>query len=322
MKIKIGLYGSNGHQIQNKLINHPLAELVAVAELDAKSKSEINNYHNKIKYYNTLDELLADDSIDLISLCSPIRRQQARDAVKCLKRGKHVYAEKPCAMSEEELDLIIKTAKDTGKCFHEMAGTAFEQPYLAMQQIVKSGEIGTVVQVFAQKSYPYYEGRPQNEDIDGGLICQNGVHALRFIEHVAGQKIIDISAVQTKLGNPYIDGGLMMAASLIMTLENGGVASAVVNYLNPTGFKSWGNEHLRIFGTSGFVESIDGGAKTRLLVKDSDLGELDLSHPSKDYFDIYMESLHEKSSMPFCLYDELHPTRMVIRAYNKAKVNN
>lgn len=43
-----------------------------------------------------------------------------------------------------------------------------------------------MVQVIAEKSYPYHERRPRDEDVDGGLILQCGVHAMRFVEHVAG----------------------------------------------------------------------------------------------------------------------------------------
>jgi predicted dehydrogenase len=235
-----------------------------------------------------------------------------------MEAGRHVYAEKPCAMTEEDLDAIIAASRSTGRRFHEMAGTAFDQPYLAMRNLVAAGGIGTVVQVFAQKSYPYHDRRPQDEDIDGGIIGQASVHALRFVEHVAGQRIADIQAVETRLGNPVADGGLRMATALILTLENGGVASVIANYLNPKGFGRWGNEHLRIFGTRGFVESTDGGARTRLVVGDKDLGAIDTSAPSREYFDMFVESLLGLTEMPFSMEEELHPTRMTIRAKRSA----
>jgi predicted dehydrogenase len=219
----------------------------------------------------------------------------------------------------EELEEIKKTSLRTGMKFHEMAGTAFEQPYLTMNKIIKEGTIGTVVQVFVQKSYPFGNWRPQDEDVDGGLICQNGIHALRFIEHVTGIKIKEIYAVETKLGNPVRDGGLHIAASYMMTLENGGVASAIANYLNPAGFGLWGNEHLRIFGTHGFVEAVDGGKRTRLIVDDKDTGELKITEPSKNYFDMFIDSILDNTPMPLDTEQELHPTLMVIRAKKSAR---
>ncbi len=307
-KIRVGLYGTNGHQIHARLQEHPYAELKAVAGFDEKALSGLKV---KPRVCSGLEELIADKDIDLISLCSPKRSEQATHAVQCMLGGKHVYAEKPCAMSEKDLDKIIRTSKSTGKKFHEMAGTAFEQPYLSMRKIVQSGQLGTVVQVLAQKSYPYYDGRPQDENIDGGLALQVGIHAMRFVEHVACAKIAEIKLLQTSLGNPGI-GGLKMAASYLIKLENGGVASIIANYLNPRGFPSWGNEALRIFGTEGFVEAVDGGTKTRLVLQDKDCGPIDTKDASQDYFDMFVTSLLGKSEMPLALEDELHPLRMLL----------
>jgi len=312
-KIGIGIYGSNGHQIQNLLINHRRAELVATAAFDPAKLPESLRKRSDIRHYETLDELLRDEQVEFVSLCSPRRRDQAKQAIRCLEAGKHVYAEKPCAMTEKELDAIIATSRRTGMQFHEMAGTAFTQPYLQMRRLVQAGTIGTVVQVLAQKSYPYHDRRPQDEDVDAGLTMQAGVHALRFVEHVACVQVKSIEAMETSLSNPK-PGGLRMAVSMMMRLENGGVASVIANYLNPPTFGSWGNETLRIFGTKGFVEAVDGGARTRLVLNEQDKGMLNLDEPSISYLDMYLENLQEKTPMPFTLEAELHPTRMVIQA--------
>ena len=316
-KVQIGLYGGNGHQIQQALTDHPLAELAATAAFNRSQLPEALRDRAGIRHYDSLEELLADDRVELISLCSPRRCAQAREAIRCLEAGKHVYAEKPCATTEADLDAIFAAVERTGRQFHEMAGTAFAQPYLAMRRLVQAGEIGTVVQVMAQKSYPYHDNRPQDEDIDGGLICQAGVHALRFIEHVAGTRIAEIEAVETGLGNPK-EGGLQMAAAMTLRLDNGGVGAVIANYLNSPEFGAWGNEALRIFGTKGFVEAVDGGARTRLVLNNKDCGALDLGEASLDYLDLYLACLTGKGEMPLSLEAELHPTRMVIRAKESA----
>jgi predicted dehydrogenase len=313
MKIKVGIYGSNGHQIQGLLENHEKAELVAVSAFNKENLPEGLKNNPEIKYYENLDEMLGDSEIELVSLCSPVRADQVEDTIKCLKNGKHVYAEKPCALSEEDLDKIIQTAEETGKKFHEMAGTAFDQPYLAARRLIKSGILGTVVQVYAQKSYPYHDRRPQDELIDGGLICQAGIHAARFIEHVACERIKDVTAIETKLSNPDENGGLRIASSCMMTLENGGIATITANYLNPKVFGTWGNEVLSVFGSKGILEISDGGKRTRLILSEKYIGEINTSEPSIDYFDMFIDELNG-GRMPFTLEEELHPLRVVIRA--------
>lgn len=312
--IGIGLYGANGHQIQGLLANHPRARLVAVAGMERRQLPEALQQTAGISFCASLDELLRHPQVQLVSLCSPRRRDQAEDAIRCLDANKHVYAEKPCALIEADLDAVLAAARESGCLFHEMSDTAFGQPYLAMRQVVQSGQLGTIVQVFAQKSYPYHPGRPQNEDIDGGLIGQNAIHAVRMVEHITGLKIVRVSAAETTWGNPVAGGGLRMASSLTGTLANGGLATVIANYLNQKGLGSWGNEHVRIFGTDGFVEAIDGGTRTRLIVGDRDLGPLDTSAPGVSFFDCFLDQIERGAAFPISLEDELHPTRIVIRA--------
>jgi len=196
-KIGVALYGSNGHQLRpDKLATHPHARLVAVSGLRATTLPE------GVKRYATLEEVLADPAVELVSLCSPRRADQARDAIRCLEAGKHVYAEKPAALTERELDEILAAARRAGKEFHEMAGTAFAPNYAAMRRVVQEGGVGDVIQILVQKSYRYGQGRPQDEAIDGGMFLQAGIHAARMVEHVGGVRIKSISGWETKFGKP------------------------------------------------------------------------------------------------------------------------
>lgn len=312
-KLRVGLYGNNGHQIQGALVSHPRAELAAVAGIPEKAVPEPLRGSRAVGRYATLAEMLAAEELDLVSLCSPRRADQPADAIRCLEGGVHVYAEKPAALHEEDLDAILAAAKAAGRRFHEMAHTAFDQPYLEMRRLVAEGAIGTVVQVLAQKSYPMHERRPQEEAVDGGLTRQAGVHALRFVEHVSGIRVASIQARETQLGNPGA-GELRVASSMMMTLENGGVAAALANYCNPRGFGSWGNETLRLWGTEGFLEATDGGTRTRLVQGTEDRGAITIRDAAPPYHDRLFASLQGEGEMPLSSEEELHPTRMVIRA--------
>jgi predicted dehydrogenase len=312
MSLGVGLYGQNGHQIQHLLEDHPRARLVAIVGLDPQRLPPRLREDPRVRRYDSLAELLRDKRVRLVSLCSPRRSDQARDAIACLRAGRAVYAEKPAALTEQDLDRILAVVQATGG-FREMAGTAFEQPYLAVRALLRAGTIGSVVQVATQKSYPYHDERPRDDDIDGGLIGSAGIHAFRFVEHVAGQRIADVQVARTCQGNPGA-GTLTMAASLTMALESGAVATATVNYLNPPGTGRWGNDELRVFGSTGMVEVTAGGARTRLIVGDEDRGPIDTTEATVDYFDMYLHHLLDGAPMPLPVEDELHPTRIAIRA--------
>jgi predicted dehydrogenase len=317
-RVRIGLYGTNGHQVLKAMVNNPKARLVAVAGITREQLPEPLAQDSSVHVCDDLAHLLANPDVELVSLCSPRRADQAADAIAALDAGKHVYAEKPAALTESDLDDILLAARRNGRRFHEMAVTAFEHPYLAMRTLVQAGTIGTVVQAWAQKSYPYHQDRPQDENVDGGLIGQNAIHAVRFIEHVGGVPVARVWATETSLGNPVTGGGLRMASTLMMTLENGGLATAVANYFNPRGFGHWGNEELRIWGTKGMIESVDSGTRTRLVVGQEDRGAVPTG-PSLDYLALFLDEIRGHGAMPVSLEEELHPLRVVIRANQSAK---
>lgn len=311
-KLGVALYGSNGHQLRPQKLEHdPHAELVAVADVKATTPQGV-------KRYASLDEILADRDVDLVSLCSPRRADQVRDAIRCLEAGKHVYAEKPAALTEAELDQILAAAKRHGKEFHEMAGTAFAPDYAAMSKLVREGAVGDVVQVLVQKSYQYGEKRPQDEAIDGGMFLQVGIHAMRMVEHVGGVRIKTIAGWESRAGSPEKGDGKMIGA-IQMTLENGGLATVILNYLNPPATKSHSYEALRIFGTKGFIESVDGGARTKLVNDQGVVEPLPKNGESFDYFDAMTKHLATGAAMPLTLDEELHPLRMLLRAKEKIR---
>ncbi len=322
--IRIGLYGSNGHQIFHELDNHPFARVDAVAGVPDEILAELCLDASRIHIADSFANLIADDALDMISLCSPRRRDQADQAVEAMRHGKHVLAEKPCALSESDLDRIVQTSAETGRCFHEMAGTAFDFPYHAMRETVLAGTIGDVVQVIAEKSYPYHSRRPAERDIDGGLIGQNMIHALRLVEHVASVPITSLDTLATTTGLPTDAGGPHMAASILAVLKNGAIASLSANYLNPKGTGVWGDDSLRILGTRGMVESLHGGQFTRLVVGDHDHGPLKPDAYAPTWLDMVIRHVASQAEMPLPLEIELSPTRWAIRATEgcKAQLGN
>jgi predicted dehydrogenase len=312
-RIRVGLYGANGHQIHHGLAAHPRAELGAVAAFpDADCPSGCRRYA-------TLDELLADPEIDLVSLCSPRRADQAADAIKSMMAGKHVYAEKPSALTESDLDAIISISRKMGRQFHEMGGSVMGSPYREMKAEIQSGTIGTVVQVLAQKSYPWAAWRPADEALDGGLALQVGIYVARFVEQVASVRIASMELAETTLGNTLPGSECRRAASFLMRLENGGLASGLANYLNPMQERCWGYEILRIFGTQGVVESNAEGARARIIPLGGAPRDLVMSGDTTTCFDLFVDNLLGGKPMPLSLEDELSPTRWVVRAKERTQ---
>jgi predicted dehydrogenase len=311
-KIKVGLCGTVGHQIHNDLRDHPKAEIIGLCDF-----AQIPEHLKGACVFQSLEELLSEPSLQLISFCSPFKDEQGDQIIQALEAGKHVYAEKPCCLSEAVLDRIIASARRTGMRFHEMNVSSLAQPYCTLRDIVQAGAIGEVIQVISQKSYPWVVWRPKDERVDGGLTRQVGLYNVRFAEHVAGLQVKSLDIKETELGNDHANSDCRRAVSMLMTFENGAVGSAVANYCcpEPPDWNQWGYEMLRIFGTKGFVEAIDNGRIGTLAITGQPPQELDFSAPGQDMLELFLEEIEtDEDRVPFTLEEELSPTRWVLRA--------
>ena len=318
----LGLYGVNGHQVMKEVLHTKGARLVAVCDIPEDLWPDAFKQGGSFTVHPSFDALLDDHDVDIVSLCSKRRADQAAHALAAIDKGKHVYAEKPCALKESELDLIIDRAKAMGKSFREMSDTVSDNPWYSLRAIATSGSIGDIVQVHAQKSYPWHEGRSPDDEIDGGLLPWVGIHAFRMVEQISGVMIRDVTAAEeTSFGSPR-DDGLVMAAACLMQLENGGIASITANYLNPRGFPSWGNDAVRLFGTKGMAEVVDGGQRTRWVVGTEDRGEIPKVPAPASHFQRFVDSLREGMFMEMSLEAELHATRMSLRARDLTRRNH
>ena len=64
--------------------------------------------------YRALDALLDDPKIDVVDICLP-PAMHAQAAVRALKAGKHVFCEKPIAVSMADATRMVRVARSSGK---------------------------------------------------------------------------------------------------------------------------------------------------------------------------------------------------------------
>ncbi|MBI1246575.1 gfo/Idh/MocA family oxidoreductase [bacterium] len=99
---------------------------------------------SKMTVYETLEELLADDSIDMVDICLPPALHEEA-TIAALKAGKHVLVEKPIALEPAAAKRMQKTADKSGK----LLLTAHVLPYFAefnfALEAARSGKFGKLL---------------------------------------------------------------------------------------------------------------------------------------------------------------------------------
>jgi predicted dehydrogenase len=100
-----------------------------------------------------LDSVLADDEIDAVDIClpTPIHRDVAERAFAA---GKHVFLEKPLALTAEDAEAIVRAAEQSGGIFMVGLVLRFWPEYVELHRLVERGELGRPRAVFTQRLSP------------------------------------------------------------------------------------------------------------------------------------------------------------------------
>jgi predicted dehydrogenase len=302
MTVGIGLFGHNGHQLPVDMAWDG-AEVVAVCEMPTT--------HTALPQHDSFAALLANPRVHLVSICAPRRDQQGDFIRQALMAGKHVYAEKPALMRHADIDDVLALAQHVGRHFFEMAGTVDEAPYALVASLMAQRTIGELGHVLVRKSYPYADWRPQDEGVDGGLIMQCGIHALRMATHLTGHRIVSISAVENTVGNPIASGGLHLAASMTARLDNDAVVSVAANYHNPRGHSRWADDELRLYGRDGMIMT---NHQHDVHVVTHDAHTIMTCPAQPPAFQHVIDVVNKKSLRKRDVMWDLHPTHAVIAA--------
>jgi len=283
-EVKIGCFGLRGHQIHGKVQDLTRARLTAMGGIDEASFGEQKKARPEVfadaAHFEDYQTFLEEGDIDFVSLCIPRRADQARHAIEALRSGRHVLAEKPMATSMADLEALRQAVQETGKKLWTMTSMPYYPAVKGLKKVVDSGVLGTIVQIYAMKSYPYSDGRPQDRGVDGGII-QAAIHAVSIIGAVTGLDFVDVFAQETRAGNPR-DGELQMGFSMTSHMTDGSLACILANYCNPRGIGYHGNDQIRIFGTDAMVEIVDGFSRRMLVPNDPDKGPVDFPDDDGD----------------------------------------
>lgn len=141
--VKVGVIGC-GHVSSEYFQSfgaHEEIELAACADLDqALARSQAETFGIPKVY--TPDQLLADPDIEIVVNLTP-PKAHAAVSIAALRAGKHVFSEKPLAVTLDEADQILAAADEMGVMLGGAPSTFLGAPLQTMRKVVDDGWIGT-----------------------------------------------------------------------------------------------------------------------------------------------------------------------------------
>jgi predicted dehydrogenase len=318
-KLRIGLIGLEGHtgEILRPLRSHPDLELVAASDPREKALASFaRGPHAAARRYADYRELLDREKLDLVGICGD-NGSRAAIIVAAAERKLHIAAEKPLAITRPDLERIKKAVAGNDVRLTMLLPMRFSPPYLAMQQIVASGQIGEVAQMGAQKSYKLGE-RPdwmRRRSSFGGTIPYIGVHMVDLMRFTSGREMVETVAFQSRIGYPDLQEMENTTATLFR-LDNGGTAALRMDYLRPQTAPSHGDDRLRLAGTEGVLE-YQGGALSLITGKEKPRTVTQLPPPGSLFLN-FLDFVYNSQANGLPLQDIYRVNEIVLAARESA----
>lgn len=150
--------------------------------------------YNVQKVYNRIDEVFADQDVDIIYITTP-HNTHYQYMKKALESGKHIFVEKSITLNSRELSEMVSLAEEKGLLIGE-AMTIWHMPlYKQIWQIVADGELGKVQMITMNfGSFKEYDmsNRFFNMELAGGALLDIGVYALSIVRSFMEEKPTEI----------------------------------------------------------------------------------------------------------------------------------
>jgi xylose dehydrogenase (NAD/NADP) len=197
--------------------------------------------------YGSYEELLADPNIDAVYIPLP-NHLHKEWTIKAAKAGKHVLCEKPFAMDAAEAQEMVEACAAAGVLLAEAFMYRHHPRYEAIQEIVKSGEIGEIRGIHGAFTFNS-SGASSNvrfhRDMGGGSLYDVGCYPISAARLLLGSEP-EAATVHAYFSPTHGDVD-MMASGL---LEFAGGAALTFD----CGMWAAGRNTLEVLGTLGRIE--------------------------------------------------------------------
>ena len=185
------------NQIQNARIT-AVVDVVESAARDAAKELGIE------RFYTDYHEILPDRTIDAVIIVAPTD-QHRRIVLDCAAAGKHIFCEKPMAMTVAECDEMIEACEKNHVKLQIGFMRRFDANFAEAKRLLDSGAIGELVQIHSNTRGPS-KPRPWMYDLkkSNGILAEVNSHDIDAVRWMAGSEIESVYAVAGNFRNPEV----------------------------------------------------------------------------------------------------------------------
>lgn len=173
--------------------------VVAAADTDPNQLEAAASRYGIARRYSDYRGLLADAEVDAVAVCVP-PRWHCEVALAALDAGKHVFVEKPVALSPEECDRLAKAAARSPRKLMVGFNLRWHRHVRRARQIVQQGVLGPVELIRTALTGRIHQRTQASSwsnrrEEGGGVLFELGVHHFDLWRHLTDCEVEEVCAV-------------------------------------------------------------------------------------------------------------------------------
>jgi predicted dehydrogenase len=270
-------------------------ELAWACDLSEENRARYAPLYPKARFTGDIDEMLADPELDAVAIATSVPTHHPL-GMKVLAAGKHLFVEKPLALSTGEARELVEAAEAAGRRLMVGHLLLFHPGLRKVKELIASGELGTLRYLYGVR---VNLGKVR---ADENALWSLGAHDIAVLLDLVGERPVELQA----RGECYVREGVEDVVFGYVKFPSGVVAHLHLSWLDPHK-----KRELTVVGSEKMVTFDDMDADRKVTVYDKGI-----TLPRSETYGEYVGVRTGDISIPRIPSDE--PLRLEVEEFARA----
>lgn len=288
-QLNIGIIGAGRIgkvHMQSITYNVPSAKVLGITDVFKDGLQELADKYGIPKVYNDYKEMLADEEIDAVLVCSSTDTH-ADISIEAAEAGKHIFCEKPVDLTPEKVKAVIAAVEKAGVKLQVGFNRRFDHNFAHVRSLINEGKVGNLELIKITSRDP----EPPSAEyaaVSGGMFLDMTIHDFDMARFLAGSDVTEVYVNATCLVDPAIgEAGDVDTAIINLKFANG--ALGVIDNSRRAAYGY--DQRIEVFGSLGAAMAAND-TPTNVTVMNTDGVTTD--KPLYFFLERYMQSFRDE----------------------------
>jgi predicted dehydrogenase len=217
--VGLGYWGPNLARTFDDL---PLASLRWLCDTNAEIRLRLRARFPNAEITADFDELLDDDELDAVAIATP-SPTHGELVQRALEADKHVFVEKPLAMSGDQADQLVRFAEERSRSLMVGHVLLFHPAVRKLKELIELGELGELFYLYGNRQNLGKHRKDEN------ALWSLGSHDVSVLLYLLEDQPIEVSA----RGESYVQSGIHDVVFCYLRFATGISAHMHLSWLDP-----------------------------------------------------------------------------------------